>query len=98
MLGEIWTKDALLDVEEILDYLVRHWDQKIIRRFYSDLNNSLSIIKERPNTFQYFDKGRKIRTCLPNQHFRLYFKVLGDNLIILRIYPNRKDSEKLLFR
>lgn len=98
MLREVWTKDALQDIEEILDYLVIHWDQKIIQRFYSDLNSNLSIIRKRPKTFQYFDKGREIRSCLPNPHCRIYFKVVGEDLIILRIYPNRKDPEKLLFR
>ena len=76
MLEEVWTKDALQDAEEILDYLVVHWNQKIIQRFYSDLNNAISQIKQKPNNY----------------------KIVGKDLIILRLYPNRKDPEGLLFR
>ena len=66
MLREIWTEDALSDVEEILDYLSAKWNQKIITRFYADLLASLNQIKENPHSFQFFDKGKGIQTCLPN--------------------------------
>ena len=97
MLREIWTEDALSDVEDILDYLSTKWNQKIIDRFYLDLLASLSQIKEHPHSFQFFDKEKGIRTCLPNPHFRLFYKVIGNDLFVLRAYPSRKDPEQLYF-
>ncbi len=98
MLREIWTEDALSDVEEILDYISDNWTRQIIERFYSELTTALNRIKERPQIFQYFDKEKGIRSCLPNQHFRLFYKVIEDDLHILRLFPNRKDPDKLFFR
>ena len=98
MLKEIWTDDALSDVEEILDYLSANWNKKIIDRFYTDLTSALNQIKQNPLTFRHFDKAKGIRSCLPNRHFRLYYKVEGHGLYILRLYPNRKDPEGLYFR
>ena len=81
-----------------MDYLSKVWNQQIIERFYAELRSTLDLIQHNPTLFKFADQANGIRSCLPNKHDRLYYKVVGNELIILRIYPNRRNPDMLSFK
>ncbi len=88
-----WTTKANNDLVSIIDYLVKEWNSKIKENFLLILNSKLDLISVYPNLGSQIFIPQKIRSILITRHSRLYYRVIKNQIIILRIYDTRKDPK-----
>lgn len=76
----IWTPEAELTFELILDYLEGKWTQREIVAFIEATERVVDFIKEHPRMFR--------KTSMLNVHEAL---ITSHNLLIYKVYPTRID-------
>ncbi len=91
----IWSPEADLDLEEILDYLEKKWTLSVAQDFINSLFNTLDWISFNPDSFMQINKSDNIRKYVLSEHYTLYFEVFDKHIDLLRIFDNRQNPNKL---
>ena len=55
----------------------------------------VSLLAEDADMFPFFDKARRIQKSVLTKHNILYFKQLGETVVILTVFDTRQNPEKL---
>jgi plasmid stabilization system protein ParE len=84
-------------VDKLLFYLEQEFGKKGIDTFRRSLLSGLEIIKKYP------ESGaptilENVRSFRAGKHIRVYYKVKGNQLIILNMYDLRQDPSKNIFK
>ncbi len=85
------------DLMEILDYLDKEWNRRIVLRFIDLVDETVSRIGKNPRQFPMIHRKEKIRKCVLTKHNSLYYRIHKDKVEILRIFDTRQDPAKLTF-
>ncbi len=93
----IWSPLAEEDFENILDHLVKEWNEEIALKFIDFTDHLLKQIAKNPNQFPLIHKKLKVRKCVMSKHNSLYYRNSRSHVDLLRIFDNRKDPKKLKF-
>jgi toxin ParE1/3/4 len=79
------TDRALLDVEEIEQYSVRNWGERVAARYLRDLDSALRRLAESPNLLQErADTSLRLRFYPVREHV-LLCDVIGDRIFVLAL-------------
>lgn len=88
----IWTAEAEDDVLNLANYLRENWSENSVEKFIDNLNKKIEILSRMPSL---------ARLTIANYYmFRLdrknvlFFTIEKDRLILLSIYPYKKDISK----
>ena len=92
-----WSALAEKDFENILEYLQKNWDQRVLESFIEIVDGLIDQINSNPKQFPLIHKENKVRKCVLTKHNTLFYKIGVNSIHILRIYDNRQDPEKLKF-
>lgn len=92
-----WSPQADEDLEGILDYLAREWDNSVSIRFLDLVDTLLKQIAINPKQFPLINKSYNIRKCVISKHNTLFYRHKRFVIEIVRIYDTRQDPEKLNF-
>ena len=92
-----WTKRADKKFDLILDYLLVEWNQKVTVSFVRNVYDIIDILAEYPEigTLENSEKG--IRGLTIVKQVDIFYKVNGDQLIILNFFDNRQDPKEKRF-
>lgn len=82
----VWSKEAEDTFENIISYLEVKWTEKEIRKFVSETEKVVSIMRKNPFLFRGSDKAKIFEALIGKQ-----------NLLIYQINETEKRVELLLF-
>lgn len=98
MAAEIrWSKNAIVDYNNIVDYLLLEWNEDIALRFIEVLEHKIQQILRHPYT-GLSTKVLNIRSVSITKHNRLYYRIWDKNLEIVNIFDTRQDPGKDKYR
>ena len=91
----IWSKNALKDKIQILDY----WYKRIGNKIYSHkldkaLRDSVKYLKNFPEMGRKLE-GTEIR-FLVKDHYQIFYKIYQDKVKILHIWDSRRNPDDLV--
>jgi plasmid stabilization system protein ParE len=98
MLKEIfWSDESRADINEIIDFILIKWSEKIVSEFLDNLESFTSQISNNPKTFPLINIEEGIRKCVISKHNSIYYVDELNFVEILRVFDNRQDPKKLAF-
>ncbi len=90
-----WSESAILDLENILGYLLNIWSESVAANFSKKLENRLELLKYSPNIFPLVDKRNTVRKSVLTKHIVIYYEVSGERINILTLFDTRQNPEQL---
>jgi len=93
----IWSPLAEKDFVNILEYLQKNWEDKVLENFIEITNKMIGQIMLNPNQFPTINKKHKVRKCVLTRHNTLFYTISLQSINILRIYDTRQDPHKIKF-
>jgi len=89
----IWTDRALVEYEELLDYLNDEWGAEITKKVGFEIEEKASHIQNNPEQYPLFIKIKKVRRCVASKQTSIYFKIFSDRIEIMAIIDNRRNPK-----
>jgi plasmid stabilization system protein ParE len=86
-----WTEEAINNLEDILSYLKIRWTTREINRFFIKLEKQLIILSLFPEAFPR-SQINFVHRCVFSKQLTIYYSVENENLVILSLFDNRRDS------
>ncbi len=83
----LWTDDAKLSFDKIVEYLKKNWSEREIERFVKRTGEVLSTLKCYPEMCRPSIKRKNVRIALLNKHTQMVYHYT----------PGKKQIEVLLF-
>ena len=71
----IWSPGAKSSFEELVMFLERKWEPKVIIKLFDELENSLQVIRQNPYLFPVISSKKQIRKCLIRNRTILFFRI-----------------------
>lgn len=90
-----WTKEAEIQLENILDYLVLNWTQKEVSRFFSDLEEGLEIISNQPLQQKASIRKPKAREYQLSPQTTLFYEFDERVVTVMMLWSNKMNPEDL---
>ena len=91
----IWSAEAVRNIEDIIQYLQTNWTDKEIRKFFVKLDKRIALISSRPLIFPSTQTKAQAHRSVLSKQTTIYYKVLKDQILILALFDNRQDPDKL---
>jgi len=92
-----WTSRADKKFDLILDYLLVEWNQKVTVSFVRNVYDIIDILAEYPEIGTLENPEKGIRGLTIVKQVDIFYKVNGDQLIILNFFDNRQDPKEKRF-
>ncbi len=89
-----WTKNALQDYEQVVNYLLKEWSIKAAADFINKVEDRVYNLSLLPNVGIASIKEPSIRSVLVTKHNMLYYQSRSEKLIILDIFDTRQNPQK----
>ena len=88
-----WTKSADLKLDHLIIYLEEEWGVSVVKAFMRKLYDLLEILSEFPEigAMQYPEKN--IRGFSITKQISIFYKIEGDQIILLDLFDNRSDPK-----
>lgn len=91
----VWSPSAETDLENILDYLSKHWENAVIIEFLAKMEILIHQINRNERLFPQINKSKNIRKCVLTKHNTLIYRESKTTLEILRIFDTRQNPKSL---
>ena len=92
-----WTTQADRKFDKIIEFLLKEWNQRVTESFVKKVYDTIDILAEFPEigTIEYNEKGIRGFTIVKQIH--VFYKIIGNKIIILDFFDNRQTPEKKRF-
>lgn len=97
MLKISWSDDAVDDVLENIDYLVKHWTKKEVGAFSEGIDAVLEKLSVGNITFKPSEYRDTYEVPIVPQ-ITLYYKVQDNEILLVRFWNNYKNKDNLVIR
>lgn len=91
----IWTKNAELTLNEIVDYIENDFGNLIAENYYLKVLETVDNIENIPDLYPIFKKQDNIRKAVINKKTILYYRVVENDILLLAFYDVRMGTHKL---
>jgi plasmid stabilization system protein ParE len=90
----VWSKLALEDFEQNLNYLQDNWELKVIQNFTAKVERTLKVIQSNPKSFQ---KHKRLKCYIVPiiPQIILYYEITGNKIVLLRFWNSYKNPKKI---
>lgn len=89
-----WSKEADKKFDKILEYLEKEWGDNVVKAFVKKTYEFLDLLVEFPEIASVEKADKQIRGFVLVKQITLFYKVRGNNLILLNFYDNRQKPAK----
>jgi plasmid stabilization system protein ParE len=89
-----WSKRADNKFDKILDYLNSEWGERVTSAFVKKVYDFLDILVEFPEIGTLENTKRNIRGFVIVKQITLFYKLSGDNIILLNFFDNRQNPKR----
>jgi plasmid stabilization system protein ParE len=90
-----WTTEAQSRLNAVFDYLESHWTPHEVKKFATHLENALSFIVKFPFIYPASPQNNIVRRCVLTKQTSLYYTVKDSKILIVTLFDNRQNPEKL---
>lgn len=89
-----WTTRADIKLDELIIYLETEWGDRVVKAFMTKLYDFLEILSEFPEigSIEFPEKG--IRGFPLTKQVNIFYKIDGDQIILLDLFDSRSTPEK----
>ncbi len=91
----LWTKHALSELKDTLNYLEENWTERELSNFSKELDHTLQLISKNPKIFQVSSKKKEVRRAVVAGYNNLYYRTKNKTVEILSLFSNRQDPDKI---
>lgn len=91
----IWSARASIDLENIINYLLKNWTEKEVRNFVRKLDRRLELISINPRLFSKTNKRKNVRRSVLTKHTVIYYETSTDTVKIITLFDPRQEPGKL---
>ena len=88
----VWTKRADKKFLSILKYLNEEWGLKVTKAFIRRTYNFLDLLTDFPEIGAIQNGSRNIRGFLLTKHTTVFYRIEGQNIILLIFFDNRQKK------
>jgi len=89
----VWSAEAEKDLHDIIHYLKENWSVQSAEKFISHTFTQLEQLAEMPSQAR-ITSNHKIYLYKLDKKNALFFSIENDNLVVLSIYPYKKDISR----
>ena len=89
-----WTEEAIINLEDILDYLRYKWTQREIENFKLRLSKQIALIQNNPKLFPLSDHNPRLRKAVLSKHTTIFYEI-KDYEIYLVLFNNKQNIDKV---
>jgi plasmid stabilization system protein ParE len=91
----LWTKEALSNLEGILDYLQTKWTQREVNNFKNKLSSLINLIGQRPLLFPKSSYREDLHKAVLSKQTSIFYLVKKNQIHLVFIFDNRMDTKKI---
>ena len=90
-----WTRNAIVSLSKIIDYLREHWTEKEVIKFLADIRKSIRLIQKNPYIYMASETKDEIRKGFVNKKVRLFYKIntKRNRIDLLLFWDNRQNPK-----
>lgn len=89
------SKTAEKKLDDLFDYLVEKWSERVKKEFITKLDSSIKIIKHQPDIFPVSKKSKGLRKCVITKQTTLYYRYNSKRIDIITLFDTRQNPNKL---
>ena len=93
----LWSKRADKKFDNILDYLLSEWGERVTESFVKKVYDFIDTLSEFTEIGTIENKDNQIRGFTIVNQINVFYKVSGYQIIILDFFDNRQNPEKKRF-
>ena len=93
----LWSKRADKKFDNILDYLLSEWGERVTESFVKKVYDFIDTLSEFPEIGTIENKDNQIRGFTIVNQINVFYKVSGYQIILLDFFDNRQNPEKKRF-
>lgn len=90
----IWSPRALENFHEVVSYLNKNWNTKVVRDFVSRTEKVIGLISEHPEIFRQITDRNPVREALITKHNLLLYQIREEQVLLLAIFDTRQHPRK----
>ena len=90
-----WTKEAIQDLEEIIDYLSTMWTQREVENFKTKLSKQINLIKMNPRMFPASIFQPRLRKAVLSRQTSILYETQDNVIYIAYLFVNQKSTDRL---
>ena len=91
----IWSEEASGSLDDIHNYLKKHWTEKELSAFFQKLEKAILLISVNPKTFPVTSIRTNLRRCVLSKQLSLYYVAGNKTVFITSLFDNRQDPKKI---
>ncbi|QLE03123.1 type II toxin-antitoxin system RelE/ParE family toxin [Galbibacter sp. BG1] len=89
-----WTKNALLELKETVNYLEENWTVKELKNFATKLDHAIQLISKEPELFPRSKVKNSIRKAVVDRNNTLYYRTNSNSVEIISLFSNKKAPSR----
>ena len=89
----IWSKEAVNDLEEIYDFILRKWSLKEAERLLDLIKEFEDVICIYPEGFKLSNSIEGVRIGQIHQNTTAIYRIQFETIEILTLFDNRRDED-----
>jgi len=90
-----WTANAYSDFSQTVVFIKERWSKKSAEDFINRVDTVLNILAIFPQLGKIIYPPKQIRAIVISKQTTLVYRIKSDNIIIINLFDNRQDPEKL---
>jgi plasmid stabilization system protein ParE len=90
-----WTNEAINNLEEILNYLIKNWSQREVDNFKKSLAKQIQLIQRFPQMFPFSDNNPKLRKAVLSKQTILFYEIKENIIYLVFLFVNYQDVKKI---
>lgn len=93
-LNLIWSPKALDNFHDVITYLKENWNERVIRDFIYETENTIQQISINPFSFRQISTRNSVREAVITKHNLLLYKIYKSQIVLLAIFDTRQHPRK----
>lgn len=80
----VWTNKALINLDNVIQYLTDNWTEKEISKFFRKLDSRINIISQRPLLYPLTSNRKDVRRSVLTSQLTIYYRINKESVEILK--------------
>ena len=90
----IWSKKAIQDFENNIEFLNTEWNQSVVHNFTLEVQRVFKIIQISPKSFM-IDKKNNCYVVSITKHISLFYRIKRNQIFLLRFWNNYQNPNQV---
>jgi len=91
----IISKTAEKRLNELFNYLLENWSQKVKSDFIKKLDSKIILVQEHPEGFPESEKEKGLRKCVITKQITMFYRFNSESIKIITFFDTRQNPEKI---